>query len=169
MMGCGSTGVILDEVFESIDEIQARVDDVSTLVDSVQAVVEPLAGQVQGLGTGLTDVRMAQESKPTPALPAVYFEFDSYVLSKDVKQQLLIHAGKIKDNVRWRVRLVGHADVIGEGDYNLELSFNRAMTVMDFLIAHGVDRSRIGATGHGESTPVSELHELNRRVEFEVL
>jgi len=65
----------------------------------------------------------------------------------------------------------GHTDSDGEEAFNLKLSKERAKTVMDKLIAMGIDSSRLKYTGWGETKPIDnnntpEGKANNRRVEF---
>lgn len=65
----------------------------------------------------------------------------------------------------------GHTDADGSDAFNLMLSQQRADAVRIYLIARGVDSSRISAIGLGESRPVadnrtSEGKANNRRVEI---
>jgi outer membrane protein OmpA-like peptidoglycan-associated protein len=64
----------------------------------------------------------------------------------------------------------GHTDDVGDSAYNQGLSQRRADAVKDYLIGHGIDRSRLSAYGKGEASPVSSNdsstgRQLNRRVE----
>ncbi len=65
----------------------------------------------------------------------------------------------------------GHTDSDGDEAFNLKLSKARAKTVMDKLIAMGIDPSRLKYTGWGETKPIDnnatpEGKANNRRVEF---
>jgi OmpA-OmpF porin, OOP family len=71
------------------------------------------------------------------------------------------------------VEIAGHTDSIGSDGANAELSERRAATVRAFLVAKGIDPSRLDARGYGESEPLTvEATEAdrarNRRVEFRV-
>ena len=64
----------------------------------------------------------------------------------------------------------GHTDDTGDDGYNLSLSRERARSVRAALMARGVDGSRIGTEGYGETVPVasnasSTGRQRNRRVE----
>jgi OmpA-OmpF porin, OOP family len=50
----------------------------------------------------------------------------------------------------------GHTDnTQGKTTNNLSLSQNRAESVRAYLIAHGIDASRINAQGFGDTQPIS--------------
>ncbi|MBT33336.1 MAG: hypothetical protein CMO01_27045 [Thalassobius sp.] len=70
------------------------------------------------------------------------------------------------------IEIGGHTDNVGSEYYNKELSERRAKSIALYLIERGVDKSRIIATGYGESQPIAsnddekDGRELNRRVEI---
>ncbi|HLF10962.1 MAG TPA: OmpA family protein, partial [Gammaproteobacteria bacterium] len=73
-----------------------------------------------------------------------------------------------------RAEIGGHTDSNGSDAYNLNLSQQRANSVLTFLAGQGIDRSRLVARGYGEGQPVADNgtdagRERNRRVEFRVL
>ena len=75
--------------------------------------------------------------------------------------------GKIK------VRLEGHTDADGSDENNLELSRNRAKTVLEYLVGKGIDIFSISSTGYGEERPISdnfspEGKQKNRRVDIAI-
>ena len=69
------------------------------------------------------------------------------------------------------VSVEGHTDSDGELDFNQTLSEERAKTVMNQLIAMGINAGRLSSQGYGESQPMNandtpEGKANNRRVEF---
>ena len=73
-----------------------------------------------------------------------------------------------------RLRIVAHTDSQGAAAYNQQLSERRAASVMEALIAEGVEPSRLESQGRGEEEPIAdnstaEGRQQNRRVEFIVL
>lgn len=63
----------------------------------------------------------------------------------------------------------GHTDAVGNRDYNLDLSKRRAQAVADYLVAQGVETSRLEPHGFGFDKPrpgTSPTASVNRRVEF---
>ena len=80
----------------------------------------------------------------------------------------------LKRNPEIRVEVDGHTDSKGTDAYNQKLSERRAKGVYDYLIAHGIDASRLdGPKGFGESQPIdtndtAEGRQRNRRTELKV-
>lgn len=73
-----------------------------------------------------------------------------------------------------RVAVDGHTDDVGQEKANLALSRRRAIAVVRWLVAHGVDERRLEARGFGPRRPIAdpktaEGRSKNRRVEFQIL
>jgi outer membrane protein OmpA-like peptidoglycan-associated protein len=88
----------------------------------------------------------------------------SYPLLDEVAQALF-------DNPTIQIRIEGHTDSQGKDAFNLKLSTNRAASVRNYLIAKGVEESRMTSEGFGETMPIAdnrtkEGRSQNRRVEF---
>jgi outer membrane protein OmpA-like peptidoglycan-associated protein len=69
--------------------------------------------------------------------------------------------------------IVGHTDNVGDDAYNQRLSERRANSAAAYLAAQGVTRTRITASGKGESEPVTTNdtdagRQQNRRVEVAI-
>lgn len=69
------------------------------------------------------------------------------------------------------VEIQGHTDNVGKRASNIKLSQARAEAVMNWLIAQGVDASRLSAKGFGPDKPIAdnsteEGRAKNRRIEF---
>ena len=91
---------------------------------------------------------------------------ESYPILDNAAEILLTHK-------EINVEIQGHTDQVGSDKYNEELSLKRAETVKKYLVAKGVDASRLTAVGNGKKDllfkdmdPVSRYY--NRRVEFHV-
>lgn len=79
----------------------------------------------------------------------------------------------LNDNKTFNVLIEGHASSEGLTEHNQELSENRAAAVLQYLVNHGVDITRLSSKGYGSSVPLEsndtlEGREANRRVVFDV-
>ncbi len=73
-----------------------------------------------------------------------------------------------------RFRVEGHTDNTGKAAKNLTLSKERAAAVKDYLIANGIDASRLESEGFGSTKPVAPNttkagKALNRRTEVNLI
>lgn len=73
-----------------------------------------------------------------------------------------------------RLRVEGHTDSRGKYSFNLTLSQQRALAIVNYLVAAGVDASRLEFEGFGPTRPIAsnqtaEGRQQNRRVEFRVI
>ena len=100
----------------------------------------------------------------------IYFAFDSYQLTNKAKNYLNSIIEALNKVPEAKISIDGHASSEGQSDYNDILSANRAKTVADYLINHGVDKNRIVTAGHGSRVPNedTEYEEMNRDRRVEV-
>ena len=105
------------------------------------------------------------------------FEFDSSTLTAQARSILDGEVATLQANPAMMIEVAGHTDSIGSDAYNMELSHQRAQSVVDYLVLKGIDRSRLRAVGYGEGNPVAanqnsdgsdnpQGRALNRRVEI---
>ena len=99
----------------------------------------------------------------------ITFELGSDRLSPTAKENLAEFAKALKGTALQEARfnIDGHTDARGGDIFNLDLSNRRAASVVRFLEELGIERSRLDASGYGESKPrVSDpFAPINRRVE----
>lgn len=103
----------------------------------------------------------------------VLFGFDKSDLSavaQDNIKQLAVILNKYPDTY---VRVEGHTDDKGTDEYNMGLSERRTKSVMSYLEAQGIAKSRIQGFWYGESQPKvandSDANRaINRRCEFSI-
>lgn len=103
----------------------------------------------------------------------IFFDFDKATLRPESTYELERLVQLLKDVPTMKIEIGGHTDSKGADDYNMKLSASRAQSVMDYLAAHGVDKSRLTSKGYGETKPMAtndtdEGRQLNRRTEFEI-
>ncbi|MCB2187161.1 MAG: OmpA family protein [Deltaproteobacteria bacterium] len=103
----------------------------------------------------------------------LYFQPNSIALVDDSRALLpkVVHA--VQDRSSVDVSVVGHCDTLGDEQYNLKLSLQRAQAVAQRLIGMGLDPKILEITSHGESrllipTGDNVAEPRNRRVEVTV-
>lgn len=101
----------------------------------------------------------------------VLFDVNEATLAPGAARNIAKIAAFLKSYPERRAVIEGHTDSMGEGDYNLELSRDRAFAVREALVLAGISGSRISTQGFGETLPVaSNLNpagrQKNRRVEI---
>ncbi|MBN8615554.1 MAG: OmpA family protein [Deltaproteobacteria bacterium] len=105
----------------------------------------------------------------------IYFEFDTDVI-RPVSTPLLDQVAQVIGTLdpQLRIRIEGHTDNLGGDAYNVDLSFRRSRSVVEYLVSRGVARDRLEYRGYGPQHPVApndtpQGRALNRRVEFTIL
>lgn len=101
----------------------------------------------------------------------VLFVKSKSILLPESEPELDRLAGFLQRNTRYKLRIEGHTDRIGNAEKNLTLSKERAKSVADYLISKGISSQRITTIGYGDTRPLvieakDVPNEKNRRVEF---
>lgn len=101
----------------------------------------------------------------------VYFDFDSAELSPTAKAALDEVIKTMSINPTERLVVSGHTDERGTRSYNLALGARRAASVVDYLLAQGVNELRVKQISYGKEKPLlrestEEAWQKNRRAEL---
>jgi len=100
----------------------------------------------------------------------ILFELADTTVQNKYYKQIDDIVSLIINNPKFDVELHGFADTQGNSEYNLNLSENRAISVMKYLLNKNVSKSRILTKAFGESRSLNEKNEKdrteNRRVEI---
>ena len=94
------------------------------------------------------------EFSPNPNLKTIYFDFDKYNIRPDDAKALDGDAAWLKANADNLVLIEGHCDERGTNEYNLALGERRAKAALNYLVAQGVQASRITIISYGKERPV---------------
>ena len=123
-----------------------------------------------------TNISSVKKVIPKPPLQKmIYFGFNSYELSNEAQQVLVLLGDYMRAVNQIKLELSGHASLIGTETYNMFLSAKRARETRDFLMKHtGMDASRFVLKACGEYLPQNmERNQAekdhNRRVEIKTL
>jgi peptidoglycan-associated lipoprotein len=94
----------------------------------------------------------------------VYFGYDRYDLTSDARSSLQAQAKWMGEYPSVNLVIEGHCDERGTREYNLALGERRANAVRNYLVALGVDSSRLNVVSYGKERPLSTSdHDQNRR------
>ncbi len=113
-----------------------------------------------------------EKSKIT--LKNLFFETDSYKINPKSFVELNELAEFLIKNPDLKIHINGHTDSIGNYDYNIKLSENRAHSVKKYLISKKISAQRIFCKGFGYTMPVANNQtplgrKQNRRTEIIIL
>lgn len=105
------------------------------------------------------------------AVYGINFDFNSATLRPESTVVLEQVAGLLRGEPALGIVIEGHTDDVGGDAYNMALSGKRANAVRDWLVAAGIDASRLEAVGKGAGSPVATNgndvgRAQNRRVEL---
>lgn len=160
-------------------------EEISTERDIMNARINTLAAEIAGNDGDIEDLMIQQAATRNIAARAlsgkfvyevvltndmVSFERDSAELD-DADNMVLIGIVEklIADNRGTYIEIQGHTDSAGTEKYNERLGLKRAMAVRSFFASVGVPLNRMDVVSHGESQPVSENDEENRRVVIRIM
>ncbi len=119
---------------------------------------------------GTTTPPAPSEFRATENLKDVFFDFDKYDIRPNDAKTLDANAAWLKSNDNL-VLIEGHCDERGTNEYNLALGERRAKATMNYLVAQGVQASRITIISYGKERPTCTEHTescwaQNRRAHF---
>lgn len=102
------------------------------------------------------------------------FDFDSDQLRAEAATNLRNLAQNLGEYPNTDLLIVGHTDSVGVAGYNQSLSERRARATLEYLATQGVTRTRLQASGRGESEPIDATgsdaaQQRNRRVEVAIM
>jgi outer membrane protein OmpA-like peptidoglycan-associated protein len=101
------------------------------------------------------------------------FAFGSHRINPKYQHNLASACKTLQQAGDVAITVTGHTDASGDDSYNRHLSSQRAMAVVDFLTACGIEASRIELAFAGDSQPFyagrsPEVDLVNRRVQIQL-
>lgn len=122
--------------------------------------------------------RLGSNPDPSDVARALSLQVINFAVDKseipEVNKPLLDRAAKIINDVPdMKLMIIGHTDKTASSEYNMTLSQQRADAVKKYLVAKGVDESKLMTKGMGEKDPIADNSTdqgkfRNRRIEFTV-
>jgi len=109
-------------------------------------------------------------------LSTIYFDFNKFNIRTDSEVEVQKVIAAMEKYPSLRIKVNSHTDSRGKDSYNMWLSQKRAKATVNYMIAKGIDSSRLQEEGFGETMLINSCkngvkcsaqeHELNRRSEF---
>jgi outer membrane protein OmpA-like peptidoglycan-associated protein len=106
----------------------------------------------------------------------IYFDLDQSSIRLDAAIELNKVIAILMKYPSLKIEIKSHTDSRAPSDYNLKLTNDRAKKVINYIVANGIDPSRVSGRGYGETQLLNNCakgvkcseaeHELNRRTEF---
>lgn len=111
------------------------------------------------------------DSRGCWVVKGVTFDYKKWDIKEEFNSNLSNIVDVLQKNPDIRIRIEGHTDNIASMEYNIKLSLERAQAVKDYLVAKGIDESRISTAGFGFKRPIASNdteagRALNRRAEI---
>ena len=104
----------------------------------------------------------------------ILFDVDKTNVKSAAQTNLQNLSASLEKNSMTNILIIGHTDNTGTDEHNMDLSVRRAQSVKSYLIAGGVDGSRLSTQGKGEGEPIADNgtttgRAQNRRVEIVIV
>jgi outer membrane protein OmpA-like peptidoglycan-associated protein/Tol biopolymer transport system component len=123
---------------------------------------------------GFLIIELEKVKPGTFVLENIFFEKSKSSLKKSSMVELNKVLKLLQLNPKMKIQISGHTDSDGVDDFNLELSINRAKSVVNWLIDNNIDQDRLSFKGYGETKPIEENNSIinkskNRRTELTII
>jgi outer membrane protein OmpA-like peptidoglycan-associated protein len=154
------TSHILEKSMESINTYPVSILSSGSEIITMESLPEPLKETLRN----------------EPAYPSqfiFYFKSGSVELNEESLEKVSLAVQKIEVKKSCDVVSIGHSDSVGDEEYNIKLSSQRAEAVKGMLVAAGIAAECIETISYGESDPLVKSGDnvdesVNRRVELEI-
>lgn len=141
---------------EERQKAEARQQEAKNKLNELQSKLIQVTQDARGIILSMSDI---------------LFDVNKASLKGDLKTSLAKVAGILSVYQELNVSVEGHTDNTGSEEHNLKLSEQRAQNVLDFLVAQGIEASRLTSKGYGMTLPIAdnktkEGRQKNRRVDL---
>lgn len=126
---------------------------------------ELVTGPEEKNETYIVDFFLSPISKPV-VIENIFYDFDKATLRPESKKALDEMIKMLNDNPNVTIELGAHTDRKGSVEYNEKLAARRAQSVVDYLIAGGIQTDRLEAKGYGKSVPKTINKKLAKSFDF---
>jgi outer membrane protein OmpA-like peptidoglycan-associated protein len=161
--------------FTSIRILQLTQEEVESMKSVFWTTGVLLLVGLLTAGCAKEEVKVEKHDRGTIiTMQDINFEFGKAELMPAAMQTIDPLVERLRKNPERNLLIEGFTDSIGNDQYNMKLSLQRANAVRDALTARGISAGRITTKGYGKQFPVEsndtpEGRQMNRRVEIIIL
>lgn len=155
--------------------VEIRIDDVSA--NSVILLSQKFS--IEDVNIAAVPVNIGYDVALDLKLDKIYFDLNKFDVREDAKIKLDNLVAFMNLHPNTNIEIGSHTDSRATKEYNLILSQKRAQATSNYLIARGIDASRLIAVGYGELKLVNKCadyinctekeHDENRRSTFLII
>lgn len=106
------------------------------------------------------DFVLAAMTKPQ-VIEHIFYDYNKATLRPESKEALDEMVQVMKDNPSIVIEMAAHTDRVGSEKFNQGLSERRAQSVVDYLVAHGIEPGRLKPQGYGKTRPKKVTKRIN--------
>jgi outer membrane protein OmpA-like peptidoglycan-associated protein len=140
----------LGEVGGRVTKLETSVDEFGNIARTAATKADEAMARADAVGTRVSRALGARYKRKLVETIHVQFGLDRADLTDAAQTALAELIKELAENPALTVDLEGYTDSTGSVQHNLQLADRRAEGVRRFLVAHGVDLSRINWIGMGE-------------------
>jgi peptidoglycan-associated lipoprotein len=153
---------------------RARQDSIARAEEEARARAAAARRAEQRRADSLAALQRKSQEIGVELANMIHFDFDRALVRSGEAQVLDEKLPILQDNPQLRIRIAGNCDERGSDEYNLALGNRRAIAAKQYLVAHGIDASRIEVVSYGKEKPIDPGHNevawaKDRNDEFENL
>jgi peptidoglycan-associated lipoprotein len=137
---------------------RARQDSIARAEEAARAREAAARRAEQRRADSLAALQRKSEEISEELAAMIHFDFDKAMLRGGDVQVLDEKLPILRDNPQLRIRIAGNCDERGSDEYNLALGNRRAISAKQYLVAHGIDASRIEVVSYGKEKPIDPDH-----------
>jgi outer membrane protein OmpA-like peptidoglycan-associated protein len=126
----------------------------------------------------LKALNLTKEKSEISIIENIYYPSNSSEVLPEAEVVINKAIEALKNNPKLTMEVQSHTDAVASDDYNMDLSQKRASTVINYMIAKGIDKKRLIAKGFGETQLSNRCanevecsdaeHKQNRRTVFKI-
>lgn len=108
---------------------------------------------------------LLKEIAIAPEKLILYFNFDNSVFQDDRETEKFYSEIRVyfEQNPKAKLNITGHTCSIGTNEYNQDLGYRRAKSVLNYFLVNGITDNKILINSKGESEPVEDNNTASGR------